>query len=898
MRARVLFHNFTRYNLDVGMKLGDFHQSCCSCSGLISQGTPSPEAIARAAQTVALGIPQSDRAAFDEAAEKAKSRLALELRLHGSASDAIIGEGSSFVGTIELPSVPALNEMTTKGSISETKVMAFADGRKGKENNENNELCTHITFVSTIMDGHPSVEIYLHPKAILRNAFPTRLYFALSTSRGEKSIDSLQLEAGESVQLFTGSDKAYLRVQAEPLGSTSAVVGAVEVRTAWCTDSAEKATGDEQSDPDSPDRPISHMLGTLMIHSDSGVVEGLLNESTWAAVDSSSYLPPTRLTSLDPRHILVDHSNSFSVECSDHPGSLELPSFLLDGVLTTPLPQTDKDPRILLREGTSGRTVLLQARSVPYGISSVEAPPLPLAGNSSKFSGYYALKKDDEAVAGALQFHLINGFNVVNDTPNDLSVAEVSADGREFTLHPNSSANVSWSTAKDNDMSLSVHHNDAVCSITIAVNAIGEKKYELRGDTFFGRVSVCVVAGDKDARLRVRIHSLVIDDAKGVAPMPANRIENRGAASDGKVARIVWGSGIIINRLRVPHLRVLQYSDASQQLALFVMDNLDAEYCIDDSSSQRSGCDGLVERSCATVAAKGLTIDDLRSGHSVSIMCNTTGEPTDDLFRYQLDIQKPVQSDILEVEVTTSFPTLSKRNPLDATISMGFVEDLSKELRHCAEHLFAKASINSQDREQSRLRWKKVVVEPLHLSLAVKPGADKRTEAGSSTLVYYIPFAVLNMLGNGQDITARVRLAEFALGDTSTNIDTLVRILQVFYASEVKSCISAEFSEATQSDLLADLRQRREICQMYTPCSEAPKSEKKVLFSDDSNTFEKKLKSLGCKAARPTDGASTARSDKVHSSSMKKTNRKSSKAPSQRKELGSEADKARGWFGR
>lgn len=390
VRARVLFHNFTRYNLDVGMKLGDFHQSCCSCSGLISQGTPSPEAIARAAQTVALGIPQSDRAAFDEAAEKAKSRLALELRLHGSASDAIIGEGSSFVGTIELPSVPALNEMTTKGSISETKVMAFADGRKGKENNENNELCTHITFVSTIMDGHPSVEIYLHPKAILRNAFPTRLYFALSTSRGEKSIDSLQLEAGESVQLFTGSDKAYLRVQAEPLGSTSAVVGAVEVRTAWCTDSAEKATGDEQRDPDSPDRPISHMLGTLMIHSDSGVVEGLLNESTWAAVDSSSYLPPTRLTSLDPRHILVDHSNSFSVECSDHPGSLELPSFLLDGVLTTPLPQTDKDPRILLREGTSGRTVLLQARSVPYGISSVDASPLPLAGNSSKFSGYYA----------------------------------------------------------------------------------------------------------------------------------------------------------------------------------------------------------------------------------------------------------------------------------------------------------------------------------------------------------------------------------------------------------------------------------------------------------------------------------------------------------------------------
>lgn len=102
--------------------------------------------------------------------------------------------------------------------------------------------------------------------------------------------------------------------------------------------------------------------------------------------------------------------------------------------------------------------------------------------------------------------------------------------------------------------------------------------------------------------------------------------------------------------------------------------------------------------------------------------------------------------------------------------------------------------------------------------------------------------------------------------------------------------------EATQSDLLADLRQRREICQIYAPHSEAPKSEKKVLFSDDFNTFDKKLKSLGCKAA--TGGANTARSDKIHSSSMKKTKRRPTKAPSQRKELGSEADKARGWFGR
>lgn len=876
------------------MKLGGFHQSCCSCSGLIRQEKSSPEVIDQAAQTIALGIPQSDRAAFDEAAEKAKSRLALELRLNGSVTDPIIAEGSCFVGTIELPSVPALNEMTTKGSVSETKVIVFADERGEEEDNKSNGLCAHITFVSTIMDGHPSVEIYLHPKAILRNAFPTRLYFALSTSRGEKSIDSLQLEAGESVQLFTRSDKAYLRVQAEPLGSTSAVVGAVEVRTAWCADSSEKAS-DEQSDPDSPDRPMSHMLGTLMIHSDSGVVEGLLNESTWAGADSSSYLPPTRLTSLDPRHILVDHSNSFSVECSDHPGSLELPSFLLDGVLTTPLPQTDKDPRILLREGTSGRSVLLQARSVPYGRSSVEASPLPLAGNSSKFSGYYALKKDDGAVAGALQFHILNGFNVANDTPIDLSVAEVSADDHKFTLHPNSSANVSWSTAKDNGMSLSVHHNGAVCSITIAVNAIGEKKYELRGDTFFGRVSVRVMAGDKDARLRVRIHSLVVDDAKGVAPMPANGIESRAVASGCKFARIVWGSGITINRLRVPHLRILQNSGASQQLALFAIDNLDAEYCIDDSSSQRPGYGGLVERSCATVAVKGLTIDDLRSGHSISIMCNTTGETTDDLFRYRMDIQKPVQSDILELEVTTSFPTLSKRNPLEATFSTDFVEDLSKEWRHCSEQLCTKTYI-SQDRAQSRLRWKKFVVEPLHLSLAVKPGADKRAEVGSSSLVCYIPFAVLNMLGNGQDIAARVRLAEFALGDTSTNIGTLARILQIFYASEVKSCISAEFSEATQSDLLADLRQRREICQMYAPYSEAPKSEKKVLFSDNSNTFDKKLKSLGCKAA--TGGVSTARSDKIHSSSMKKSKRKSSKVPSQRKELESEADKARGWFGR
>ena len=154
VRARVLFHNFTRYNLDVGMKLGDFHQSCCSCSGLIKQDTSSPEAIDQAAQTVALGIPQSDRAAFDEAAEKAKSRLALQLRLNGSATDPIIAEGSSFVGTIELPSVPALNEMTTKGSISETKVMAFADGSKEEESNESNGLCSHITFVSTIMEKH------------------------------------------------------------------------------------------------------------------------------------------------------------------------------------------------------------------------------------------------------------------------------------------------------------------------------------------------------------------------------------------------------------------------------------------------------------------------------------------------------------------------------------------------------------------------------------------------------------------------------------------------------------------------------------------------------------------------------------------------------------------------
>lgn len=874
------------------MKLGDFHQSCCSCSGLISHDKSSSEAIAQAAQTVALGIPQSDRAAFDKAAEKANSRLALQLRLNGSASDPIIAEGSNFVGTIELPSVPALNEMTTKGSISETKVMTFADGRKEEENNGINGFCSHITFVSTIMDGHPSVEIYLHPKAILRNTFPTRLYFALSTSHGEKSIDSLQLEAGESVELFTGSDKAYLRVQAEPLGSTSAVVGAVEVRTAWCTDPSEKAS-DEQSDSDPPDRPMSHVLGTLMIHSDSGVVEGLLNESTWAAANSSAYLPPTRLTSLDPRHILVDHSNSFSVECSDHPGSLELPSFSLDGVLTTPLPQTDKDPRILLREGASGRTVLLQPRSVPYGSSSVEASPLPLAGHGSKFSGYYALKKDDGAVGGTLQFHIINGFNVVNDTPNDLTVAEVSADGHKFTLRPNSSAYVSWSAAKDNGMSLSVHHSGTVCSIPIAVNAIGEKKYELRGDTFFGRVSVCVLTGDKDARLRVRIHTLVVDDAKGVAPMPANGIENRAVASGGKFARIVWGSGITINRLRVPHLRILQYSDPSQQLALFVIDNLDAEYCIDDPSSQRPRYDGFVERSCATVTARGLTIDDLRSAHSVSVMCNPTGEPADDLFKYQMDIQRPVQSDILELEVTTSFPTLSKRNPLEATILIDFVEDLSKEWRHCSEQLYTKASINNPGSAHSRLRWKKFVVEPLHLSLAVKPGEDKRT--GSSSLVYYFPFAVLNMLGNGQDIAARVRLAEFALGDTSTNIDALVRILQAFYASELKSCISAELSEATQSDLLADLRQRREICQIYTPHSQASKSGKKVLFSDDSNTFDKKLKSLGCRAAT---GAGTAKSDGVHASSMKKTKRKLTKARSERKEPGSETEKARGWFGR
>ena len=405
---------------------------------------------------------------------------------------------------------------------------------------------------------------------------------------------------------------------------------------------------------------------------------------------------------------------------------------------------------------------------------------------------------------------------------------------------------------------------------------------------------MCVMAGGKDARLCVRIHSLVVDDAKGVAPMPANGMKSTASVRGGIFSRIVWGSGITISRLRVPHLRILQYTDDSQQLALFVIDNLDAEYCIDDSSSQRPGHIGLVEHSCAMVSAKALTIDDLRNGHSVSVMCNSVGESTDDLFRVRMDVQRPVQSEILELEVKASFPTLSKRHPLDITTSADFVDAVSKEWVHCTEKLYTNANVN-RDSAHSRLRWKKFVAEPLHLSLAIKPGEDKRTEVGSSPLVYYIPLAVLNMLGNGQDIAARVSLAEIGLGDTSTSIDTLARVLQVFYASELKSCVSAEFSEATQSDLLADLRQRRAICQIYTPYSNGLKPGKKVLFSDDSNAFEQKLKSLGCKAA---PGADTAKSDESRPSSMKKTKRKSSTMSSERKKSVPGTEKAKGWFGR
>ena len=899
IRARVLLHNFTRYDLDVGMKLGDYRQPCCSCSSLSSQAKSSSAENAATsstlAQTVALGIPKSDRSAFDKAAEKAKSRLALHLRLNGTSSDPIICDGKSFVGTMVLPSVPALNEMTTKGSVSETKIMSFSENEtEAQTNDASNGFCAHITFVSTIMDGHPSVEIYLHPKAILRNTFPTRLYFLLSTSYGDESTDTststLHLEAGESAQVFTGSSSASLSVQTEPLGNTSAVVGAVEVRTSWL-DSSENI-GEEQVEPREKSS-LPRSLGALMIHDDSGVVEGLLNESMWADKNSGTYLPPTIVLSLDPRHILVDYSNSFSVECSDHPGSLELPSFLLRGVLTTPLPQTSKDPHIALREGTTGRSVLLQARSVPYGKSSIEASPLPLVGNCGQFSGYYALKEDYNAATGALQYHIINGYKVVNDTRNDLSVAEVSSDDHQFILHPSASANVSWSSLKEDGMLLSVHHKDTVCPIKIAVNAIGGRKYELRGDKFFGRLSVRVMPGGKDARLCIHIHSLIVDDAEGVAPMPANGIEIKAPTNNGKIACIDWGSGIIINRLRIPHLRILQYRGTSQQLALFAVDNMDAEFCIDGSTSQRPGCDDLVRLSCATLAARGLRIDDLRSGQPIPIMnCVSTAESNDDLFRIRVDIQNPSQNEALELEVTTSFPALTKKRPLDAAISVDFVEDTSDEWRRCANLFRKKSDLNG--RSGNHLRWKKFIVEPIYLSLAVKPGDDKKTRVGVSPLVYYIPSAVLDMLANGQDIAARVRLAEVALGDTSTDLNTLLRILQVFFASELKSCISAEFSEATQSDLLADLRQQREICQLYNPYSGTTKADKKVLFSEEPTAFDQKLKLLGCKAVT---GNGAVSSEGIPSSKLKRAKRKPRKFQSGRKE--SEAETGpKGWFGR
>ena len=878
------------------MKLGDYRQPCCSCSGLSSQDkSSSAENTAPSstlAQTVALGIPKSDRSAFDKAAEKAKSRLALHLRLNGNSSDPIISDGKSFVGTMVLPSVPALNEMTTKGSVSETKIMSFSENESEAQTNDaSNGFCAHITFVSTIMDGHPSVEIYLHPKAILRNTFPTRLYFALS-SCGDKSTDTsstLHLEAGESAQLFTGSNSASLSVQTEPLGDTSAVIGAVEVRTSWL-DSSENID-EEQVEP--REKSLSpRSLGALMIHDNSGVVEGVLNESTWADTSSGTYLPPTIVLSLDPRHILVDYGNSFSVECSEHPGSLELPSFLLNGVLTTPLPQTSKDPHIVLREGTTGRSVLLQARSVPYGKSSIEASPLPLAGNSGQFSGYYALKEDYNAATGALQYHIINGYQVVNDTRDDLSVAEVSSDDHQFILHPSASANVSWSSLKEDGMLLSVRHKDTACPIKIAVNAIGGKKYELRGDKFFGRLSVHVMPGGKDARLCIRIHSLIVDDAEGVAPMPANGLETKAPTSNGKIARIDWGSGIIINRVRIPHLRILQYRGTSQQLALFAADNMDAEFCIDGSTSQRPGCDDFVGLSCATLAARGLRIDDLRSGQPIPIMtCVSTAESNDDFFRIRVDIQNPSQSEALELEVTTSFPALTKKRPLDAAISVDFVEDTSDEWRRCVIPFRKKSNLNG--RSGNHVRWKKFIVEPIHLSLAVKPGDDKKTGVGVSPLVYYIPSAVLDMLANGQDIAARVRLAEVALGDTSTDLNTLLRILQVFFASELKSCISAEFSEATQSDLLADLRQRREICQLYHPYSKTTKADKKVLFSEDQNAFDQKLKLLGCKAVT---GNGAVSSEGIPSSKLKRAKRTPRIFQSGRKE--SEAETGKGWFGR
>ena len=880
------------------MKLGDYRQPCCSCPSLSSQAKSSSAENAATsstlAQTVALGIPKSDRSAFDKAAEKAKSRLALHLRLNGTSSDPIICDGKSFVGTMVLPSVPALHEMTTKDTMSETKIMSFSENEtEAQTNDASNGFCAHITFVSTIMDGHPSVEIYLHPKAILRNTFPTRLYFLLSTSYGDKSTDTsstLHLEAGESTQLFTGSSSASLSVQTEPLGNTSAVVGAVEVRTSWL-DSSENI-GEEQVEPREKSS-LPRSLGALMIHHDSGVVEGVLNESTWADKNSGTYLPPTIVLSLDPRHILVDYSNSFSVECSDHPGSLELPSFLLHGVLTTPLPQTSKGPHIVLREGTTGRSVLLQARSVPYGKSSIEASPLPLAGNSGQFSGYYALKEDYNAATRALQYHIINGYQVVNDTRNDLSVAEVSSDDHQFILHPSASANVSWSSLKEDGMLLSVHHKDTACPIKIAVNAIGGRKYELRGDKFFGRLSVRVMPGGKDARLCIRIHSLIVDDAEGVAPMPANGLETKAPTNNGKIARIDWGSGIIINRLRIPHLRILQYRGTSQQLALFAVDNMDAEFCIDGSTHQRPDCDDLVGLSCATLAAKGLRIDDLRSSQPIPIMNYvSTAESNDDLFRIRVDIQNPRQSEALELGVTTSFPALTKQSPLDVAISADFVEDTSDEWRRCAIPFQKKSDLNG--RSGNHLRWKKFIVKPIHLSLAVKPGDDKKTGLGVSPLVYYIPSTVLDMLANGQDIAARVRLAEVALGDTSTDLNTLLRILQVFFASELKSCISAEFSEATQSDLLADLRQRREICQLYNPYSGTTKADKKVLFSEDPFAFDQKLKLLGCKAVTSNGAVS---SGGIPSSKLKKAKRKPRKFQSGRKE--SEAETGpKGWFGR